>query len=162
MIALSIPVTFAEPDIAARIPTCVPLVAASFAAGFRLVAPDDSYNHHDVLEGARYLSDFRTLSPRKATRRIGLRYRPGERMIEGERMGIERFKERCENEPAFFRAMQALPKYEHWREFLCRELPDRWSLSPNEHDDYGRKLIVPAFGMADLKRILHAKYQNSW
>lgn len=141
-----VPVVFHERDLVARIPSCVPIVAAVMAAGWRL-SNDGFPNHTDVLEGVAHVQDFKRASPSKLSRVITFRFRTQRIACEGDLMRIEEFVARCQSEPAFLRAAKALPRYEHWIRQLCAKLPEvPRSLQASEPDAHDRTLVVPMHG----------------
>lgn len=137
------PVTFEEPDLTTRLPACLPIIAATMAAGWRL-STDGFPNHQDVMEGVAHLQDFRGASPRKLRRVITFRFRTALITIEGEPLRVEHFVERCRADAAFFRAAQSHPRYQHWLDQLTAQLPAApRHLRAAEPDAHERTLDVP-------------------
>lgn len=162
MIGPGVPITFQEPDVAAAVPACIPLLACVMAHGWRLT--NDEYpNHEDVTTGVRHIPDFKRANPAKLTRFVTLRFVQKLIRIEGEELRLEQFIERCNADPAYLRAAQAHPKYERWHIALLAKLPFvTRHLAPTEHIDYGRFLIVPIGGDPVLMERMDQHYQNSW
>lgn len=143
MISGSCAVDFEEPDLAAPVPSCVPLLAAAMAAGWRL-ANDKSPNHHDVLEGVAHVQDFKRAARSKLTRRLTFRFVQKELRIEGEKFRIEQFLQRCMDDALFFRVACAHPRFKHWSKQLVEKLPKSpRHLQAREPDAHQRVVSVP-------------------
>jgi len=162
MIGPGIPITFQEPDVTTGMPSCIPLLAAAFAHGWRL-ANDDFPNHEDVTTGARHIADFKRAHPRRLTRFITLRFLQKKVRVEGEDLRIEEFLARCNSDRDYFHAAQAHPRFSRWRSLLIAKMPFvTRHLAPTEHVDYGRFLIVPIGGDPALMERMDRHYQSSW
>lgn len=162
MLRPGIPVTFEELDVAASLPACVPVLAAAMAAGWRLVN-DEYANHEDVLTGCKSIRDFKGAHPRRLQRFMTFRFQQRLILIVGEMMRVEEFIGRCAVDRVFLRAAQNHPRYQHWWQQLCHQLPLAVrSLSPTEHNAFERALIVPMGGNRELMKCFDHHYQNSW
>jgi hypothetical protein len=178
MIAPSVPITFEEPDVLTGSPACFPLVAGALAFGWKL-AQDWHANYADDTTGLPNLADYKTADPAKCRRFITFRFAQAERTIEGEKMGADGFIDRLilsgcvegvrdagklSADTAFIRAVFQHPRQAAWLNVLRTECPKvPRNFAPTAHRDYGRTLLVPAWGTPDelIKRI-HAHYENSW
>ena len=157
-------VRFEEPDIAAIIPACVPILAAALAHGWRL-ARDGAANHMDVLHGCSHLTDFKRASRRQLQRSIFFRFRPQVlRVIDDQPFRVEQFIARCQADAAFFRAAQQHPRHERRLRQLQRHMQTcarhLMVADPEAHD---RNLIVPITGGdKDLIARLAGDYEGGW
>lgn len=155
-------VEFEERDLIARVPACVPLLAAAMAQGWRL-ANDGSTNHEDVIEGLAHLQDFRGAARRKLSRRITFRFVQKEILVEREKFRVEQFLQRCVDDPTFFRFAREHPRYSFWWDQLVTKLPHSTRhLKAAEADAHDRSLCIPIGCPAEMAAEFARMYEEGF
>lgn len=154
---------FEEADLKATFPSCLPLVAAALACGWRLVK-DGSPNHTDALHGVKHLQDFRGAKQAQLGRLVTFRFKARQLVIEGEAVAIGQFVERCRQDKRYLAAAQARQWYGKWLDLLkAAMMQERRSLLASEPEAHDRTLIVPMWGApVEIKHRFAVMYENSW
>ncbi len=100
---------------------CVPYIVAAFQAGWRFVPPPH-VAHGDYVFGADRLQNFKHLRGAQLRREVHIHFLARAVEIEGERMNVQQFIQRCTEDPAFWRRCLARPRFEEQCAALRRKL----------------------------------------
>lgn len=144
-------ITFEEPDLTARFPVCLSLVAAALSVGWKL-GSGGQVNHDDVLLGPLHIQDFKAAAKSKVSRQITWRFQSAKLVVLGREIGVDEFMQWLAEDVALRRWVEARANFQHYLDQLELHYVGVWpSLKAVDTAAHDRAVIVPVYGDALMK-----------